>query len=493
MFALECDTWKIINANPAAEEMSGYSAAELVGMCLSELHPMQERERVMVEVRQAATGQLHLPTGFHLQGKDGCIVPVMISSSKSAVLGEHTVVNFVYRDITELIERENRLTVQNWALSAYAIAALALGRTRSSEELLLQTVCEAVTHDSIYVLAYIVKVEDGSDRTLRVVASAGSAAGYLDGLHLSWSNLEPDGMGPTGICIRTNAVQIMQDSRADIAFLPWRERAHQAGIRSTASIPLDIENDWRGALIVCATLPNAFEPTAIGVFEQLSHQISRGIHAINQERRLLEERNHTVEAERLLNNALSAMVGPIVMAMEMRDPYTSGHQARVAKIACAIGLELGWPEQQLQALRVASMVHDVGKISIPTELLTKPTKLNNAEWELIRAHPETGYTILKDIPFAWPIAEIVRQHHERLDGSGYPFGLKGDQIMPEAKVMAVADVVEAMSAFRPYREAIDMKIVLKEIQSQAGTKLDAEAVRACVMIFKKKKFVLPRR
>jgi HD-GYP domain-containing protein (c-di-GMP phosphodiesterase class II) len=138
------------------------------------------------------------------------------------------------------------------------------------------------------------------------------------------------------------------------------------------------------------------------------------------------------------------------------------------------------------------MVHDIGKISIPAELLTKPTKLSHAEWELIQAHPETGYTILKDIPFVWPIAEIVRQHHERLDGSGYPFGLKGDQILPEAKVMAVADVVEAMSAFRPYREAIDMKIVLKEIESQAGTKLDAEAVRVCVMLFKNKKFVLPR-
>jgi len=492
MFALECDTWKVINANPAAEAMSGYTNDELIGMCLSDLHPKYEREMVMSAVRQAATEPLHFPSGFHLQSKDGRIVPVMISTSKSAVLGSQKVVLFVYRNITGLMGREQQLTAQNWALSAYAIAALALVQVRSSEEYLLQAICDAVTHKSIYVLAYVVKAVDDPERTLRVVASAGSATRYLDGLHMNWSEEDIEGLGPTGICIRTNKVQIMQDSREDISYLPWRERAQQAGIRSTVSIPLSIENGWRGAMIVCAILPNAFDPITIDVFERLSGQISSGIHAINQERRLIAEREHGVETERLLTNALSAMVGPIVMAMELRDPYTAGHQVRVAELAYAMGQEMGWPEPQLQALRMAGIVHDIGKISIPAELLTKPTKLRPAEWELIQEHPETGYTILKDIPFAWPIAEIVRQHHERLDGSGYPFGLMGDAIRPEAKVLAVADMVEAMLAFRPYREAIDLKIVLREIESQAGKKLDAEAVRVCVMLFREKGFVLSR-
>jgi putative nucleotidyltransferase with HDIG domain len=226
------------------------------------------------------------------------------------------------------------------------------------------------------------------------------------------------------------------------------------------------------------------------VFQHLADQIGHGLHAIEQERQLRAEQEHVAKTERQLTDALSAMVAPIVTAMEMRDPYTAGHQVRVAEIACAIGKEKGWSEAQLQGLRVAAMVHDIGKISIPAEVLTKPTKLSHAEWEIIHDHPETGFRILKDIPFPWPVAEIVRQHHERLDGSGYPLGLKGDAILPEAKVLAVADIVEAMSAFRPYRPAIELETVLREIEGQAGSLLDADVVRICAALFREKKFAL---
>jgi HD-GYP domain-containing protein (c-di-GMP phosphodiesterase class II) len=152
---------------------------------------------------------------------------------------------------------------------------------------------------------------------------------------------------------------------------------------------------------------------------------------------------------------------------------------------------MGWPEDRLQGLRVAAQVHDIGKISIPAEILTKPTRLSPGEWALIREHPETGFTILHDIPFSWPIAEVVRQHHERLDGSGYPFGLKGEAILPEAKVLAVADVVEAMISARPYRPATKLSVVMQEIQKEAGVQLDAEAVRVCVSLFQDKNFSVP--
>jgi HD-GYP domain-containing protein (c-di-GMP phosphodiesterase class II) len=152
---------------------------------------------------------------------------------------------------------------------------------------------------------------------------------------------------------------------------------------------------------------------------------------------------------------------------------------------------MGWPEEQLHGLYVAAQVHDIGKISIPAEILTKPTKLTAGEWGLIHEHPETGYIILKDIPFPWPIAEIVRQHHERLDGSGYPLGLKGDAILPEAKVMAVADMVEAMASHRPYRPAIKLHVVLQQLEKEAGRLLDVEAVRACATLFRQKRLVLP--
>jgi HD-GYP domain-containing protein (c-di-GMP phosphodiesterase class II) len=162
----------------------------------------------------------------------------------------------------------------------------------------------------------------------------------------------------------------------------------------------------------------------------------------------------------------------------------------VAEIAVAIGREMGWPEARIQGLRVAAQVHDIGKISIPAEILTKPGHLNVAEKAMINQHSETGYTILKDIPFAWPIAEIVRQHHEKLDGSGYPRGLKADEMLPEAKVLAVADIVEAMASYRPYRPGIPLDVVLKEIEKDAGTLLDPEAVRVCVSLFRDKHFVV---
>jgi HD-GYP domain-containing protein (c-di-GMP phosphodiesterase class II) len=195
--------------------------------------------------------------------------------------------------------------------------------------------------------------------------------------------------------------------------------------------------------------------------------------------------------QRQLTEALSAMVAPMVAAMEMRDPYTAGHESRVADIAVAIGKEMCWSEERLHGLRVAAQVHDIGKISIPAEILTKPTRLTAGEWALIREHPETGYTILKDIPFAWPIAEIVREHHERLDGSGYPRGLKADEILPEAKILAVADMVEAMASHRPYRPAIKLNIVLQQLQKDAGSLLDAEAVRVCAALFRQKRLILP--
>ena len=149
------------------------------------------------------------------------------------------------------------------------------------------------------------------------------------------------------------------------------------------------------------------------------------------------------------------------------------------------------PDSSTSFLQERCKVHDIGKISIPAEILTKPTRLSAGEWTLIREHPETGYTILKDIPFAWPIAEIVRQHHERLDGSGYPRGLKGDAILPEARVLAVADMVDAMASHRPYRPAIMLESVLKEIESEAGSLLDEEAVRACAAQFRQKRLTLP--
>lgn len=184
-----------------------------------------------------------------------------------------------------------------------------------------------------------------------------------------------------------------------------------------------------------------------------------------------------------INRALAGTIRTMSRTMELRDPYTAGHQNQVALIACAIAKELGWDEERITGLRMAGLIHDIGKIAIPSEILTKPSSLTEFEEKLVQLHPEHGYELLKDIEFPWPIADIVRQHHERMDGSGYPLGLIGDQILPEARILAVADTIDAMSTHRPYRAALGLPAAIDQIKAESGKQLDANVVSAAVKLF----------
>lgn len=195
-----------------------------------------------------------------------------------------------------------------------------------------------------------------------------------------------------------------------------------------------------------------------------------------------QERALAITAEKL-NMALTGIVTTMSKTMELRDPYTAGHQIRVAKIACGIAQKLGWNEDKLRGLQMAGLVHDIGKIAIPAEILTKPSALTQFEEKLMEQHPEHAYELLKDIDFPWPIADFVRQHHERIDGSGYPLGLKANEITPEAKILAVADTIEAMSTHRPYRPALGFQEALSEIKRNSGVKFDIEIVNTAISLF----------
>ena len=194
------------------------------------------------------------------------------------------------------------------------------------------------------------------------------------------------------------------------------------------------------------------------------------------------------QSEKQLRTSLLDSITALAATVEMRDPYTAGHQRRVAQLAVAIAQELRLPQEQVEGVHLAGVVHDVGKIRIPAEILSKPGRLTALEFSLIKEHSQNGYEILKSIAFPWPIAQIVQQHHERLDGSGYPQGLKGHQILLEARIVAVADVVEAMSSHRPYRAAQGINSALKEIERGRGTVYDAAVVDACLRLFAEKRF-----
>jgi PAS domain S-box-containing protein/putative nucleotidyltransferase with HDIG domain len=187
---------------------------------------------------------------------------------------------------------------------------------------------------------------------------------------------------------------------------------------------------------------------------------------------------------------LDAAVAALGAMAELRDPYTAGHQRRVAELSCAIAGELGWGAERIAALRTGALLHDLGKIVVPAEILAKPGKLSEAEFSLIRQHAAAGAEILADIDFEGDVAGMALQHHERLDGSGYPAGLKDGEILPEARILAVADVVEAMVSHRPYRPALPLETALAEIEQGSGLRYDEEVSAACVCLLRDQRFAL---
>jgi HD-GYP domain-containing protein (c-di-GMP phosphodiesterase class II) len=194
------------------------------------------------------------------------------------------------------------------------------------------------------------------------------------------------------------------------------------------------------------------------------------------------------ESVERIRKTLGATVHAIAVTVETRDPYTAGHQRRVADLARTIAEEMNLTPDQINGIRMAAVIHDLGKISIPSEILSKPTKLTDLEFSLIKTHPQAGYDILKDIEFPWPIARIILEHHERMDGSGYPQGLKGDDILLEARILAIADVVEAMASHRPYRPALGIDASLEEIKKNRRVLYDREVVDACLTLFINKQY-----
>ncbi len=199
-----------------------------------------------------------------------------------------------------------------------------------------------------------------------------------------------------------------------------------------------------------------------------------------------ESLRHLNRLQKLLRDTIEALSGTI----ELRDPYTAGHQKRVSHLATSIAREIGMTQNEIDGIYLAAIVHDLGKVAIPTEILTKPSRLDETEFSLIKTHPQTGFDILKKIEFPWPVARAVLEHHERLNGVGYPAGLKGDRICQEAKILAVADVVEAIASHRPYRPALGLDAAIKEIEKNAGILYDKRSVEICLDLLRSRKFRL---
>lgn len=285
-------------------------------------------------------------------------------------------------------------------------------------------------------------------------------------------------------------------------FMRNRGVSLKKGMRPADMLPLkQFVETWEGLyrrVLKEGSYDTEYEGIAGPIILQLKLNVLKrdgAVYAISVFGEDITERKHAeqriAEYVKRLEGTMKNTLQAVANMVEMRDPYTAGHERRVGLIASKIAQEMGWPVEKCYSLELIGLVHDIGKIAVPTEILTKPGRLTPVEYQIVQAHSERGYEILKDVDFPLPIAEIIYQHHERMDGSGYPRGLKGDEILPEARILAVADVLESMASHRPYRPALGIEAALKEIKDHRGAWFDAQVVDAMFKLIREKGYQLP--
>lgn len=470
----------ITSWNPGAEKVYGYRAEEVVGKPVSILAPEGRTDEIAGLLERVRRGEAVMNFETERYRKDGRRIDISLDISPIRdASGRVTGASTIARDVTEKKQAERALKKLNRALKALSSCNEALIHA-SDERQLLDRICRLIIDIEGYRMAWVGYVEHDEKRTVRPVAQGGYEAGYLERAQITWGDNERGG-GPLGIAIRSGQMQVVQDVNTDPRFEPWRANAVKLGYGSVLVAPLLSDSGVLGALSIYAESVNAFDAAEIALLGELAADMAFGIVT-------LRTRGAQEQSAARLQLSMEATIQAIAGTVEMRDPYTAGHQRRVAELATAIAQELGLTQDQVRGVHLAGVVHDLGKIHIPAEILSKPGKLTRIEFELIKAHPEAGYEILKGVDFPWPIAQIVFQHHERLDGSGYPRGLKADEILLEARIIAVADVVEAMSSHRPYRPSLGLGPALQEISANAGKYYDADAARVCVALFREQGF-----
>jgi PAS domain S-box-containing protein len=482
---LDVQSGQIVDVNPFMIELLGYTREQYLGKKLWEIGPFKDTAAAKAAFDELQKNKYVRYENLPLRTTDGRDIDVEFVSHAYRVNGGE-MIQCNIRDITERKRAEQELRRLNWALRALSLSNSALVHTGTEQEL-FQACCDAIAVTEVYPLAWIGRTIDDPAHSIEVAAAAGKEVKYMQDFEVSWGDT-PQGNGPTGTAIRTGATQVANNLAESAAYLPWIERARTYGLASSISLPFHVNGTVMGVLTIYSSEVDAFNRPEVDLFEELAEDIGYGITS----RRTLTERDHLQQEQLLgvvrLKNALIGTIGAVALTVEKRDPYTAGHQQRVAELCVAIGQELNFSEDRLEGLRLGATIHDLGKISIPAEILAKPIKLTAIEFMLIKNHAQAGFDILKDIKLPWPIATMVLQHHERQDGSGYPQGLKGEQILLESRILAVADVVEAMASHRPYRAALGIDLAVKEIERGRGTVYDAAVVDACIRLFTEKRF-----
>lgn len=394
-----------------------------------------------------------------------------------------TVQDITTRRLAELgMQKSNRALHTLSACNGVLVRAM-------DETLLLNDICRVIVEVGGYRLTCVGYADQDAAQTLRPVAHAGCAEYPAEVLHASWTETRQD-CDLIKVALHSMEPVISQDILSDTRFALWQEEARKLGYASLIGLPLSHNGAPFGVLMIYGVEVNTFDADEIKLLQELAGDLAFGIRML----RLRVERDHLHEQQQhndeTVKQALVGTIQAIAVTVEKRDPYTAGHQRRVANLSVAIAMELGLAGDRITGLRLGATIHDIGKIYVPAEILTRPGRLSPMEFEFIKTHPQVGYDIMKDVKLPWPVAEMILQHHERMDGSGYPRGLKGDAILLEARILTVADVTEAMMSHRPYRPALGLEAALAEITQYRGIYYDPAVVDACVHLFRDKGFSL---
>ena len=420
-----------IYANKRYAELFGYSADEIKNLSIfSVVHP-DDLEKVRSYHRGRLAGK-KVPDRYEFKGtkKDGSIIYVEVNSAAIKEGGQAAGTRSYLWDITERKKAEETL--------------------RESEGL-YQAIVEH-SHDGILLI----------DENYRIIYCNRELSGMLD--------YAPDEI--TGHDFRDF---LDEESRPLVADrYRRRQRGEKVPPRYEFNVVRKDETKRR------VEISSEVIKDAAGKMRTVAQLLDI------TDRKKAEELNQ--EMMKNLRKALDGTINVIALTVEARDPFTSGHQRRVADLARAIATEMGLPKDSIEAIRSAAIIHDLGKINVPADILNKPSSLTEIEFNFIKVHPQVAYNILKDIEFPWPVAEIIYEHHERWNGSGYPRGLSGQNILLEARILAVADVVEAMVSHRPYRPPLGIDQALKELVENRGRLYDPEVVDACLLVFREKHF-----
>ncbi len=325
--------------------------------------------------------------------------------------GEINGILVLYQDMTFIKELEKEGYKVNRAYQLLRSANKAI-ISATDESSLFKQLCDSIV-DHGYKMAWIGSLESDPAKTVQPTISAGCEDHYLESIKITWAD-DVFGHGPTGTAGREGRVIVNQNFLTNPDMLPWREAAIKHGYQSSIALPLKTKlGSIFAVLTIYGAEPNAFDEDEASKLDELAQLLSYGHEAL-------------LEREKRFDVMVKS-VAALAATVESRDPYTAGHQNRVAKIALAIAQDMGLDPDTCNGIKLAASIHDIGKMQVPIEILTKPTKLSTLEMDMIKIHPQVGYEILKDIPFPWPVAEMVHQHHERYDGSGYPLRPQGSR------------------------------------------------------------------